>query len=187
MLGVQVWMLGFGVCSLKEEGGRNKSTREEGAVGKLVGRQQPSSCKIREIKAIMGAVKTRSLRSRFELGGFVLSGPAGVEEWMWKGGFWGQAISRFQWPGGWTGWTGLRRGCQDWEGSFLDFWMDDRSLRQEARADCRSQSQPDFGKTPLFQQTALAAASVGRAGGRARQANRRGVGACVCVSVSVCV
>jgi hypothetical protein len=120
MLGVQVWMLGLG-CALKGRG-ENKSTREEGAVGKLVGRQQPSSCKIREIKAIMGA-KTRSLRSRFELGG---GGSCPVRS-CWGGrvdgvGFGGrQAISRFQWPGGWTGWTGSCDGVARMEGQL---WMD---------------------------------------------------------------
>lgn len=170
MLGVQVWMLGLGECSLKgRRGGRNKSTREEGAVGKLVGRQQPSSCKIREIKAIMGAAKTRSLRSRFELGGFVLSGPAGVEEWMWKGGFWGQAISRFQWPGGWTG---LRRGCQDGRAAFWTFgWTIARLVK----------SQPDFGKTPLFQQDCTGCCCCccfRRAGERASKAGRLTNGEC---------
>lgn len=74
-------MLGFGVSSEGEEGG-NKSTQEEGAVGKLVGRQQPSSCKIREIKAIMGAAKTRSLRSRSSWGGLFCQDLLG-----WKSGW----------------------------------------------------------------------------------------------------
>lgn len=75
-------------------------------MGKLVGRQQPSSCKIREIKAIMGAAKTRSLRSRSSWGGLFSQVLLG-----WMGGWVGFGAGNLEVP--MDGWMDGRPRCQD--------------------------------------------------------------------------
>lgn len=81
-------------------------------MGKLVGRQQPSSCKIREIKAIMGAAKTRSLRSRSSWGGLFCQVLLGWRVDGWVLGAGNLEVPMDGWVDGWTG-TGLA----GWKGS----------------------------------------------------------------------